>query len=193
MIFVVAAVAIVTLVPLLGGRYANLAALRLRHVWLVALALGVQIVIITVVDLGPGLLGGGLHLVSYALVGTFVVLNRHVRWLWVIALGWASNTAAIAANGGTMPMSPHVADALGETPSDRFTNSGPIDDARLAALGDTFVMPAWMPLQNSFSIGDVLLGLGLVLVVAAASRRADNAVSTASPASDVRADDGHPG
>ncbi|MEX2626410.1 MAG: DUF5317 family protein, partial [Ilumatobacteraceae bacterium] len=155
MIFVLAAVAIVTVVPLLGGRYANLAALRLQHVWLVALALGLQILIITLLDLGPGPLGGGLHVVSYALVGTFVVLNRRVRWLWVIALGWASNTAAIAANGGVMPMSPHVAEALGETTSDRFTNSGPIDDARLAVLGDVFVMPAWMPLQNSFSIGDV--------------------------------------
>lgn len=193
MLFIAVALAVIVIVPPIAGSYGNLASLRLAHVWLVALAIVAQVVIMSVVEIDAGIASGSVHLVSYALVGAFVALNRHVRWLWVIALGWASNTAAIAANGGVMPMSAPVARTLGlDDPDDRFANSAPVDDARLAPLGDVFVTPAWMPLRNSFSIGDVVLMLGLVLVVAAASRtppRDREPVSTATPGRDRRAAD----
>lgn len=194
MLFIAVAFLVVAVVPPLVGSYAGLASIRLRHVWLVAAAIVAQVVILSVVEIEAGLLNGGVHLASYALIGAFVVVNRHVRWLWVIALGWASNTAAIAANGGVMPMSAPVARALGVPldgdgdGTDRFANSAPVDDARLAVLGDIFVTPGGLPLRNSFSIGDVLLVVGLVLVVAAASRTppptTEGPVSTASPAPD---------
>lgn len=201
MLFVAVALAVVLVVPPLAGSYTNLASLRLRHVWLVAIAIGAQMVIFTVVEIEAGAVGSTVHLASYALLGAFVVANRHVRWLWVMALGWAANTAAIVANGGVMPISPSVARTLGlEAGDDRFVNAAPLDDARLAVLGDVFVSPGWAPLQNSFSIGDVLLVMGLGLVVAAASRTPAGAdddggrdVSTATAGHDPRAVDPDPG
>jgi hypothetical protein len=39
---------------------------------------------------------------------------------------------------------------------------------RLAFLGDMIPMPSWMPLANVFSIGDVIIAFGAILIVQAA-------------------------
>ena len=41
-------------------------------------------------------------------------------------------------------------------------------------LTDIFAIPAGLPLANVFSVGDVLIGLGIVVVIAAAMRRGGN-------------------
>jgi len=38
-------------------------------------------------------------------------------------------------------------------------------------LTDIFALPRWMPLANIFSIGDVLIGIGVAIAIAAAMRR----------------------
>ena len=43
---------------------------------------------------------------------------------------------------------------------DHFVNSGVLDDPRLAFLGDVFASPAWLPLRNVYSPGDLLLLAG---------------------------------
>ena len=42
-----------------------------------------------------------------------------------------------------------------------FANSAVLPDAKLAIFGDIFATPAWLPGNNVFSIGDVLIWLGL--------------------------------
>jgi hypothetical protein len=41
----------------------------------------------------------------------------------------------------------------------------------LEPLTDVFAIPAGVPLANVFSIGDVLIGVGIAVVIAAAMRR----------------------
>jgi Family of unknown function (DUF5317) len=43
-----------------------------------------------------------------------------------------------------------------------FHNSTALADPRLAFLGDIFFIPASWPLSNVFSVGDVLIALGIV-------------------------------
>ena len=43
-----------------------------------------------------------------------------------------------------------------------FQNSTALAEPRLAFLGDVFSLPASWPLSNVFSIGDVLIALGIV-------------------------------
>jgi multisubunit Na+/H+ antiporter MnhE subunit len=50
------------------------------------------------------------------------------------------------------------------------TNSVVVAAPALAPLTDLFAMPAWMPLANVFSIGDVLIGAGVAVAIAAAMR-----------------------
>lgn len=152
-------------VPLAGGRLTALADLRFRHPWLLGLALGLQVLIISVVPGGDGVLHELAHVLSYVLAAIFVRANRHVPFLWLVACGGLMNFAAIAANGGVMPASASALETAGLRLGDGFANSAPLANPRLAFLGDIFAVPASWPLSNVFSAGDVLLVLGAVVLL----------------------------
>lgn len=153
-------------VPLAGGRLSRLAELRVRGGALVAAALVVQVLVISVVPGVPGWAARAAHLGSYALAVGFLVANRRVPGLWVVGVGTAANAVAIAANGGVMPASASALRAAGSVPvGERFANSTPVAGARLAWLGDVFATPTWFPLHNVFSVGDVLIVAGVLVTV----------------------------
>lgn len=154
-----------------GGSLSGVLAARLRRFELVATALGLQILVVNVVhDLPPGV-AASVHLLSYALAGLFLLSNRRVPGLWIVAVGGAMNLAAIAANGGVMPASPAALATAGSTVnSGEFTNSGPVAAPKLAVLGDVFAVPAGWPLANVFSLGDVVLVAGAGWMIYRAGR-----------------------
>lgn len=39
------------------------------------------------------------------------------------------------------------------------------EKTKLNALGDWFYLPAWMPLATAFSIGDLMIAVGLIILV----------------------------
>jgi Family of unknown function (DUF5317) len=148
-------------VPLAGGRLGALVELRLRHVWAIYAALGLAV-------LGVGLPGvpDGLRslllVAAYPVGAVFLVANWRVPGMVLTALGAALNLLAILANGGVMPASPAALAAAGLPAAEPgFRNSTAVDDPRLAFLGDVFAIPASWPLSNVFSVGDLLIGVGL--------------------------------
>ena len=154
-------------VPPARGRLSALADVRFRAAWLLLAAIAVQVVIVSIVPgQGSAAVHNAVHVATYLLVGAFVVANRHVPWVWLIALGGLSNFVAIAANGGVMPADPDAVAAAG-LPLDpgRFVNSGVVADPALAFLGDVFWVPASWPVSNVFSVGDVLIVLGALLAL----------------------------
>lgn len=155
------------LVPLTGGRLGNLTRVRVRLMWTVLLALAVQVLIIEVVPDADGRLLASLHMLSYAIGAVFVVANRRLFGMFVIALGAASNALVITANGGVMPADQAALARAGwaTSTSGQFENSEPIAHAKLPFLGDIFALPAWVPLANVFSVGDLLIMVGGILVV----------------------------
>lgn len=147
---------------LFGGRLTRYADVRLRHGWIVVAALLAQIVILEVVADSHKVVLAAVHLATYAAAGVWVWLNRQVPGLWVVALGAACNGVTIALNGGTLPASRHAVESAGlSLSSEDFLNSGVMDDARLPWLGDVFWIPQGWPLANVFSVGDVLIVLGI--------------------------------
>lgn len=174
-------------VPLAGGRLSRLADLRVRAVGAVLVAIALQVVIIEVVQRAiPHVLASSLHLFSYALAVWFVVANRRIRGLWIVALGGALNLVAITLNHGVMPASPAAARAAGIVKSvGQFENSAPTPGARIWFLGDVFAVPQRFPMANVFSVGDVVLviGLGVVLHAACDSRLARRRRATVGVAS----------
>ena len=146
---------------LLGGRVGQLGALPLRRTWLVPVALAVQA--------GGALAGLPVSLVpAFALVGTFLVLNRRVRGLPLVGLGLLANTAVIGLNGA-MPVSLAATAVTGISTQDilsgadsRHVVAG--DGTHLRWLGD--VVPVLLPLHPEVvSLGDVLVAAGLAELV----------------------------
>ena len=149
--------------PLLaGGSLRRLGDLRFRGTWILVAALLAQVVAIEVVPDANHDILSAVHLATYVVAGWYVVLNRRIPGLWVVALGGASNGIAIAANGGTLPASGTALETAGiHLEPGEFVNSGVLEHPHLGFLGDVFAIPAGVPLANVFSVGDVLIVLGV--------------------------------
>jgi hypothetical protein len=76
-----------------------------------------------------------------------------------------------------MPASEGAFAALGGELNPGYTNSAIVADPALEPLTDLFALPAWLPFANVFSIGDVLIAVGVVIVIVAAMRRRLSSVS----------------
>jgi hypothetical protein len=160
------AVLAVATVPLAGGHLSRLLDLELRGLPLVIGALVVQVIVISLVPDAPDDLLTALHLLTYVVALGFIAMNLRLRGMWVVGLGGLLNFVAIAANGGVMPASRSALRDAGRTvEAGRFENSAAVRDAKLSFLGDVFAMPASWPLANVFSVGDVLIAVGIGIVV----------------------------
>ena len=160
MIIPVAALTVLLLPLLLGGRTSRIAAVRLRHVAVIVAALGVQILIVELIT-GPEALLQGAHIATYLAALWFLVVNRQIPGLWLIGLGAIANGVTITLNGGTLPARAGALRAAGIDPDpDRFVNSGALAHPHLPWLGDVFAIPTPLPLANVFSIGDLLIIAG---------------------------------
>jgi hypothetical protein len=162
-------VLVVLTVPLLGGRLGRLSELRIRWISLAVLAVVLQAAALYVVPGGDTDLHRILHLASYVAAGACLLVNLQVPFLWLVALGGLLNFIAIAANGGVMPASRSALETAGLDESGSFANSDVVDDARLGFLGDVFAIPASWPASNVFSLGDVVLVVGVFLTLHAVS------------------------
>jgi hypothetical protein len=149
---------------LLGGRPSRLAHVTFRLAWTVPLALVIQVVIFS--RLGDGLeprTVEQLHIASYVVLLGFAAVNLRVRALVPVLLGLAANAVAILANHGLMPVSPGAARTIGISPG--VHDNVFVGDGRLGFLGDVFALPSEFPLANVFSVGDILIGIGMMLFV----------------------------
>jgi hypothetical protein len=90
--------------------------------------------------------------------------------VWVVALGGALNFIAIVANGGVMPARRGALETAGlDVRGGEFANSDFVEGAHVGFLGDVFAIPDGWPGANVFSVGDVLMVLGALLVLHAAT------------------------
>jgi len=148
-------------VPLAGGRMGVLVELHLRRVWAIYAALGLAVLGVGLPGLPDGL-RSLLLVAAYPVGAVFLLANRRVPGMALVALGAALNLLAITANGGVMPASAGALAAAGLPATEPgFESSAGLADPRLAFLGDVFAIPASWPLSNVFSVGDVCIGAGL--------------------------------
>jgi len=166
---------------LVGGRIGNLSGFRFRWGWLAVAGLLVQVVLFSPTgDALAGDLGPAIYLASTAAVLVAVLRNLRQPGMAVVALGSVANLAAISANGGFMPASAEALAAAGLPPGDHL-NSIVVANPALQALTDIYAIPAGLPMANVFSIGDVLIALGIVWTIAAAMRRRAAGATGVSP------------
>ncbi len=176
MLYLVALVVGLVIGFLRGGRLSHLTRLRLRWLWMIPVALAIQLLIFPLVS-GEPLLPYAtvpLHLLSYAVVGLWLIVNLRVLPLVVIGVGALANFVVVAANGGRMPASTTALRAAGWlTTADSLVSQGEYGNVvlmgemtRLNWLGDYLYLPEWVPFSTAFSIGDVLIMVGLAWLIA---------------------------
>ena len=157
----------------LGGRPAGLGSLRFRWSGVMLAGLLVQVVLFSdTVAERVGALGPPIYVASTVLVLAAVVANRSIPGMAIVALGAVSNLAAIVANGGYMPAARSALDALGKSDPTTYSNSSSVESPALGPLTDVFAMPPWLPFANVFSVGDVLIVVGVVTTIVLAMRSA---------------------
>jgi hypothetical protein len=177
-VFVLYAIPIgIALGLVIGGRLDRLGELQFEWGWLAVAGLAVQIVLFSGFfedGLGRGV-GAAIYVASTGAVLVAVWRNLGVPGLPLVAIGAISNLAAIVANEGIMPTTTEALAAAGMDAEDGFSNSAVVANPALAPLTDIFALPPWLPLANVFSIGDVLIGLGIASVIALGMRGAARA------------------
>jgi len=155
---------------LLGGRLDRLAAIRFRWAPLALLGLAVQVALFTEpLASSVGEAGPPIYVASTALVLVAVLRNLDIPGVAIVALGAAANLLAIVANGGFMPADPDALAAIGGI-APGYSNSSVVADPALEPLTDIFAIPAWVPFANVFSVGDVLIGVGVAMTIAIGMR-----------------------
>lgn len=155
-----------------GGRFEGLSALRFRWAPLAIAGFLAQVVLFSLPtsDLLEAL-GPAIYVVSTSAVLVALIANLQLTGLPLVALGACTNLVAILANGGQMPVRAATLAAAGLDPHEGFSNSLITDAPVLEPLTDVFALPPWLPFANVFSVGDVLVALGIAVAIAAAMRR----------------------
>ena len=164
-----------------GGRLSNLAALRFRHWWLILVSLAIQLAIFPLVGTQALLPYATvpLHYLSYALIFAFLVINYRAFPLLVIGAGAALNLLVIGVNGGRMPSSLTALSRAGHHEAAALLAEKGVqgnvilmsESTKFNVLGDLFWLPAWIPRATAFSVGDVILAIGLLWLVVWGMRR----------------------
>ncbi len=168
----------------LRGGADGLVTLRFRWAGLAFAGLATQAALFSPpVTAAIGDAGAPVYVVSSAVVLAVVVRNMAIPGLPIVAAGAAANLAAIVANGGWMPASASALASLGETLGEGYSNSRVLASPALGPLTDVFALPRWLPFANVFSVGDVLIGLGVAVAIVVAMRRARAGAVTVEPAS----------
>jgi hypothetical protein len=154
-----------------GGRLGRISQLEIRGLWLFFIAIGIQIVAFPFAFL-PWTTGENtakvLWLISYGCLLAAAAVNRRILGAQIVAAGMALNLAAILTNGGRMPATPGAMEAAGLNFAVKH-NSVAAAEPNLSWLVDRFAAPDWVPLANVFSVGDVVIALGAVVLVFAAT------------------------
>lgn len=157
---------------------AQIARIELRWAWLALLALGLQWPLLRAPG-GPTkdlLVQQVLFLLSHLLLLAFVWRNRRLPGFLVVGLGVTCNLLVILANGGFMPITPETLTRInpGSTPAGwsigmHYGYSKDVilmqEGTRLWLLSDVLVLPPPFPWPTAFSLGDLLIALGIVLLL----------------------------
>jgi hypothetical protein len=180
----------IAIVLVTRGSLNQLLRLRIQAIWLALLALTIQIVL-DLVDFPDDRiddLGFALLMASYALLLAFCFVNIRVPAMWIVALGIALNAAVIGLNQGMPTRDREVTTATGRTvdrPIDRTVKHRPeSSDDLLPFLGDKIVIPE--PIDEVISVGDIVIGVGIVGVCYLGSRPRRSARSARGPRASAR-------
>lgn len=166
LVYLVAIVVALLIVPLTGGQFRQLGRIELRRVWLLFAGLGLQI-LVELIDLPRARyddVGLAILLASYVFIIGFGLSNLLLTGMGVITVGIAMNAFVIALNQGMPYRVPE-----GEKAETTVKHRPEKTDDVLPQLGDYIVLEE--PANAAISFGDLVIAVGLVDLTFRASRR----------------------
>jgi hypothetical protein len=170
MILLVAVLAALGVGLIRGGRLESLAHLSLRWGLLALGAFGLQIG--AIYTFGDWSERAWLFPVTYLLLLAVAWQNRERPGVVALGVGLALNLAVMTANGGLMPITPQALAQAGYVASPDVVPlrvklnatkdvALPQEETLLWPLSDIFVVPRGLPIKGVFSLGDVLIAIGM--------------------------------
>jgi hypothetical protein len=154
-----------------GGTLTNFARLRVRRVPLIVGGFAIRLLVDTPFLPEPlvPFWTAPLFLLSFGLLIWWVWENRHLAGGGLIGAGVIMNLAVITANGGAMPVDPVAALYAGKS-TDIADAALPNvhrafgDQVQLWMLADIFPVPAGIPFAAVYSVGDLILTIGVAIL-----------------------------
>lgn len=157
------------------GVLSRITGLPLRAAWLAPVALALQIPLLRApfCPVAEVTLPQVLFLLSHLLLLAFVCRNRRITGVRLVGVGVLCNLLVILANGGFMPITPETLVRINPGASLEQCTIGyhygfskdvilVQENTRLWFLSDALVLPAPFPWPTAFSLGDLILGAGIV-------------------------------
>jgi hypothetical protein len=156
----------------------QIASIPLRSAWLALLALVLQIPLLRA-PFGPTEqvdLQKYLFLLSYLLLLVLVWQNRRLPGIQILSVGVLCNLLVILTNGGLMPVTPETllrinpGSGLEHWPTGmHYGYSKDVillrPDTNLWILSDILVLPPPFPWPTAFSLGDLLIAIGIIVLL----------------------------
>lgn len=121
----------------------------------------------------PDLLAPVILVWSQLVLLGFVLLNSRRPGMPFLGLGLAMNFVVILANGGMMPLTPQTASRISSIDTwaagARFGPGKsvvvPTQTTTLGSLSDRIMLPEWFPYQAAYSLGDVFILAGALVLL----------------------------
>ncbi len=121
----------------------------------------------------PDLLAPVILVWSQLVLMGFVLLNSRRPGMPILGLGLAMNLVVILANGGMMPLSPQTASRVSSidvwAAGARFGPGKsmvlPTQTTAFGSLSDRIMLPDWFPYQAAYSLGDIFILAGALVLL----------------------------
>lgn len=158
---------------ILKGNIKNFDVSKIKSTYLVFIAFSIEFIIVILIRnhvVARGTLTYIFDLLMYLILFLFIYLNRQNKYLVLMGIGFLLNALPIFLNGGAMPVDAKATVIAGLFPSieeAKISSEGLYtiinSNTKLWFLGDIF--PKTILRNYVFSIGDVVLCIGLMLFI----------------------------
>ncbi len=148
------------------GRISNFEYVKIKLWYIVTVAFLIQFISINAQFIDDRLFYI-LHLLSYVIIMGVFIINRHLFSVWIIGAGHIMNFLVIALNEGKMPVrvTEKIMTLTGGNPYFDRGHMMMTDDTKFKIFADLFVLDIPIIPVSVFSIGDILLVIGIFILV----------------------------